>query len=145
MAANWEVEANWAVELAAIAELSDQDAADAINAMTAVNTKVPRLAIKELMYAAGVVGTIELALLDPTTTVEHKKIIYALKAYMNDPEFTTMDLSLPFVQANLALMQSVGWITEEQVATVNALQATVKKYSETITAGMVAEARKATA
>jgi len=104
------------------AGLSDQEAADAINALTEPVTLVPRWQIKSYLYGQGVYGTMT-AYLDSTEIPANLRgLIRTALAYLNDPDFENLDLGLADVQTMLGMLVSAGLLTTVQLAEIKAMQ-----------------------
>lgn len=123
------------------AALDDQAAADTLNAQTQKLSLVPRWRVKKHLYECGAWGAMRLAV----TTVEDqnlKALLLTAFDYLNDPEFENLDLDLSAVSLMLSALTSAGLLTQNDRDAIEAMRPTVPLFVETITAGMVAEARR---
>jgi len=127
----------WTPELPALSELSDQECADAINAMTTTSRElVPLWQIKVAglqggwwLTAKAVVGS------NPAAAVWFE--------YYDDPRFENLDMDLPTTKQILGGLVATGLLTQAQADAVDAMaNVTRAKYPEArVSASEVTDAR----
>lgn len=118
----------WQDELAALAGKTDQEAADAINAMTVPDALVPRWRIKQYLYAQGCYATMQAASTAPGTPSEVVGLIRTALAYWNDPDFENLDLGLLEVAGMFDQLNVAGLLSNSQLAAIAAMTGTKRKY-----------------
>jgi len=130
----------WENELPALADKTDQEAADAIAAMSETRRQlVPLWKLGDAARAAGWWMTTKAA-------VETNNYAAALMDYYTDPHHQNIDLDLDPTNAVIAGLVETGIITQEQADSIDALaNIDCLKYEGPIYSGQVAEARKAVA
>jgi hypothetical protein len=129
----------WESELGTLSGLSDQAASDAINDMTIVVPIVPRYKIKSYLYSQGCYAKM-LESLD-SADVPTKGLIQTVLAFLIDPDFENLDLSLPDVRIILNSLKTAGILTEKQHTDIFMMQTTQLKYMPRATDHQVAEVR----
>ena len=134
---------DWQSELPALASLSDQAAADAINAMTVPETLIPRWQIKTYLYGQGIYAIIQAALNATETPPQVVGLLHTALAYLSDPDFENLDIGLADVQALFSALADAGLMTAEHRKTIEAMASVKQKYPGVVDSGMIAEARKA--
>ena len=134
---------DWQSELLGLASLSDQAAADAINAMTVPETLIPRWQIKTYLYGQGIYAIIQAALEAAETPPQVVGLLRTAIAYLGDPDFENLDICLDEVQALFSALMAAKLMTTEQRATIEAMASVKQKYPGVVDSGMIAEARKA--
>jgi len=128
------------------ASMSDQAAADAINAKTvAVRLLVPCSEIIVHATVHGYRATMELAKQDPSNPC--RAIAINILSYIDSMKINNVDMDLPATQQMLGGMVQCGFATPEQVASLNALANNTIRWTEhiglpEIGVGLVRNARK---
>ena len=133
----------WESELPALAALSDEDAAAAINALTVVARRpVPREQLKKYIYLNGIWYAMQKAANDAATPEQAKAVLQSGLAYLSDPDFTTYDMDDPQGAAMISQLVAIGVCSQDQAAAVNAMaNVTTPKYPNGATPAEVKAAR----
>jgi len=126
---------NWTDELPALAALTDQQAADAINAMTTiVRARVPRVDIMDYLISNNKLVPIVLDTAHASAAT--------FRFFANSPDYGTIDVDAPAFQSVATVLIADGLATAADAAAISALaNRTVPKYPP-VGPGMVATARQ---
>lgn len=101
-------------------QLSDQAAADAINALTVSRARlVPIWEVKQLAIISGYWPVIVAGQMD--ADAQKAGLCLSVTAWVDDPKIQTIDVNLPAVQTMLSGLVAFSVITQEQANAIIAL------------------------
>ena len=128
------------------ASLTDQEAADAINAKTVdITVKVPNWKIKQHAVLNGYWPVVKAGQLDADTA--KAGLCMTVIDWIEDARISTTDFSLPQVQSMIAGLVTFGLITQAQADELNAMATETVSWTSTVGLpevgiGLVQNARK---
>jgi len=124
------------------AGLSDQQAADAINAKTVVVRRPVELwRVKQLAIEQGVWGSLKVAVRKSDTPDQAYGLCVSVIDWIDDPsgKVQTVDVDLVSVQTMLAGLVQIGIATQAQVADLSALANTSIRWVDHVGLGTVGD------